>query len=300
MKEEFSKALAAVLKFEGGKVNNPKDPGGKTNQGITQRTYDAYRAKHGQTKRDVYTMTDEERDDIYKSQYWDLVKGDDLPPGVGFAVFDGAVNSGVSQSAKWLQGALGALYKGKIDGIIGAGTLTAAQSVNDHDALILAMENRRMDFLKALSTWDEFKTGWTSRVKQVVATGQAWARGSVGPNIYYSPGMDTKAPLDEAKPLPYKAWVDAIIGGGAAVAAAATALQTQIDSIQQQLGPLMNGPLGASVPWLSTINHWLALGALGCSIVGGMYRYYITTYDAKLKEALDLHSGMLAPEERKP
>ncbi|MFC0282394.1 glycosyl hydrolase 108 family protein [Camelimonas abortus] len=69
---------------------------------------------------------------IYRQQYWEKIRGDDLPPGVDYVVFDGAVNSGVAQSAKWLQRALGV----RVDGIIGNATIAACWDVKDHDALI--------------------------------------------------------------------------------------------------------------------------------------------------------------------
>lgn len=298
MKDEFDKAMAIELQFEGGKVNDPDDPGGKTNQGITQRTYDAYRVKLGQPKRDVYTMTNAERDAIYKTQYWDKIMGDDMPPGIAFVVFDGAVNSGVSQSVKWLQGALGPLYTGKIDGLIGAKTIAGIKATNDHDALIARILERRMAFLQALKGWEKYKNGWSSRVRQVLATGQAWAAGSVGPNIVTVPDMHEKANLEEAKPLPWKGWVDSIIGGAAALAAATMALQTQIDVVQRQLEPFLNGPLGTSLPWLSSINHWLTVAGIVAGAIAGCYRFYLTNYDAKLKAALDLRSGLESPEDR--
>lgn len=116
---EFDRCMTKLLVHEGGKADNPKDPGGRTNQGVIQRTYDAWRRRKGLPVRDVYLMTASERDEIYRTQYWDAIKADELPPGVSYVVFDGSVNSGVSQSVKWLQRALGAVYTGKVDGVIG-------------------------------------------------------------------------------------------------------------------------------------------------------------------------------------
>jgi lysozyme family protein len=88
MKESFKKAMVHVLKYEGGKVDDPQDPGGRTNQGVTQKTFNAYLASKKQKPRDVYTMKDAERDDIYRSRYWNEAKGDQLPPGIDFVIFD--------------------------------------------------------------------------------------------------------------------------------------------------------------------------------------------------------------------
>ena len=102
MTDKFKEALARVLVHEGGEVHNPKDPGGRTNKGITQRVYNAWRTRSHLPIRDVYLISDTEVESIYRSQYWDVIKGDQLPPGVDYAVFDGAMNSGPKQSVKCL------------------------------------------------------------------------------------------------------------------------------------------------------------------------------------------------------
>lgn len=132
----FDRALPHVLIHEGGKVNHPKDPGGRTNRGITQRVYNAWRSKSNRPPRDVYQIDDMEVAAIYRFQYWDAVMGDRLPEGVGYVVFDGAVNSGPKQSIKWLQRALGSIYTGAIDGVMGTITLDAVAAYDDHDDLV--------------------------------------------------------------------------------------------------------------------------------------------------------------------
>lgn len=95
--------------------------------------------------RSVQKLTAPERDAIYRRQYWDAIKGDKLPAGVDYVVFDGAVNSGPKQSIKWLQRALGSAYRGQIDGVIGLATFAALEATEDHDALIDRICDRRMD-----------------------------------------------------------------------------------------------------------------------------------------------------------
>ena len=124
--DRFRDALARVLVHEGGKVDHPADPGGRTNKGVTQRVYNAWRTKSYLPLRDVYLISDLEVEAIYRFQYWDAIKGDQLPPGIGYVVLDGAVNSGPKQSAKWLQRALG-FEPSQVDGMIGSVTLNAAQ-----------------------------------------------------------------------------------------------------------------------------------------------------------------------------
>ena len=157
MLENFVTSLETVLKHEGGYVDHPKDPGGRTNMGITQAVYEKYLNR---------TVTEEEMKNIkigdvriiYKENYWDKVKGDDLPSGVDFCVFDWAVNSGVSRASKALQKIIGA----KADGVIGPNTLKAVESA-DSEIIIQQLTEAREDFYKRLSTFDTFGKGWLSR-----------------------------------------------------------------------------------------------------------------------------------------
>jgi lysozyme family protein len=139
VKEDFDTAMPVLLVSEGGLVDNKKDPGGRTNKGVTQRVYNGFRRNSGNPIRDVSLIEDVEVFAIYRANYWDAVKGDELPLGVSYVVFDGAVNSGPMQATKWLQRALGV----KVDGHIGQATIAAAIDHPDHDALIAAMCEQR-------------------------------------------------------------------------------------------------------------------------------------------------------------
>jgi lysozyme family protein len=172
MKANYAECLRRVLVHEGGRVNHPKDPGGATNQGVTQRVYDAYRLNRGQAKRHVFVMTDAERDAIYREQYWDVIRGDDLPSGLDYAVFDFAVNSGCVRAAKALQSAL----KVKADGVIGNVTLQAARRINDRKDLVSRICLARLSWLQNLtSLWKVFGRGWRKRVVAVRETAMAMA-----------------------------------------------------------------------------------------------------------------------------
>lgn len=162
MNGNFEKALALVLEHEGGYVNHPKDPGGATNKGVTQAVYDAYRKMRGRGPMSVKFITGEELRAIYKFQYWDKVHGDFLPVGLDYAVFDFAVNSGVTRASKYLQAVLGVAQ----DGQIGAKTLAA---IHSSTAVINALCDRRMGFLRNLKTFLTFGKGWTRRVTDVRA-----------------------------------------------------------------------------------------------------------------------------------
>lgn len=158
MKSNYEASLAFTLAYEGGYVNHPRDPGGETNKGVTKRVYDAYRAKKGKPPQSVRNISDAEVQEIYRRQYWDAVRGDELPKGVDATVFDLAVNSGQGRAVKTLQQALGV----KVDGNLGMATVAAANAA-DRAKLIRAIMDRREGFLKSLKTFPTFGKGWMRR-----------------------------------------------------------------------------------------------------------------------------------------
>lgn len=184
METNFKSALEHVLVHEGGWADHPKDPGGATMKGVTLVTY---RRHFGQdkSKDDLRNITDEQLGQIYRSGYWDKCRCDDLPSGVDYAVFDAAVNSGPGRSAKWLQAAVGATQ----DGGIGPNTLS---KVGEHDPIqvINAMCDRRLSFLRSLSTWSTFGKGWGRRVEGVRATALAMAGGNTPVIEEITPSVD--------------------------------------------------------------------------------------------------------------
>lgn len=268
MVNEFERSMPKILIHEGGKVDDKNDPGGRTNQGVIQRTYDSYRRRKGLPLRDVYKMTDTERNEIYREQYWDLFKGDELPAGVSYVVFDGAVNSGVKQSVIWLQRALGV----NADGIVGNQTIAALNVHPDHDKLIADILQRRMAFLKALKTWKFYKNGWTRRVNDVRATGQAWAMGSVGPAIEFIPNGNKKAFIADAKSLPSTGTADASTGAGG--------ISVTIAQATEQLTPLTN------IDFIAKAVAALTIAGVVVTVGGIGYRIWAKRRAAQLKEAL--------------
>lgn len=167
----FKPSLQLVLAHEGGFSNHPRDPGGATNKGVTQKVYDAYRKSRGLALRSVRFIEDSELDAIYRLSYWNKVDGDRLPAGIDYAVFDYAVNSGVSKAVKDLQRTVNAMLPKstpslKVDGILGDTTLSAVcdQAAEQEIDFIHEYCARRMKFLKSLSTFSDFGKGWTRRV----------------------------------------------------------------------------------------------------------------------------------------
>ncbi|MGX9981117.1 glycoside hydrolase family 108 protein [Methylobacterium fujisawaense] len=165
----FERALALVLVHEGGYVDHPADPGGATNLGITIGTLSGWLGRPA-TKAEVRALTKATVAPIYRKNYWDAVRGDELPAGVDYCVFDFAVNSGKGRALPSLQRAIGVADDGKIGPI----TLAAARA-KDAGQTVERICADRLAFLKRLSTWPTFGKGWSSRVQGVRAEALALA-----------------------------------------------------------------------------------------------------------------------------
>ena len=161
MKENFDEALKPILHDEGGYVDHPKDPGGRTNLGCTQRVWEEW-VGHPVDEKAMRGLTPELVAPLYKAKYWDRIKGDELPTGVDYVVFDAAINSGPGRAAKWLQTVVGAVP----DGAIGAGTLAKVAAMPAAD-IVEKYQETRLQFLQSLQTWDTFGKGWGRRVAEV-------------------------------------------------------------------------------------------------------------------------------------
>lgn len=161
MKDNFDAALKAILHHEGGFSDHPQDPGGMTNLGVTKRVWEEW-VGHEVDEKTMRGLTPEIVGPMYKAKYWDKIKGDDLPAGVDYCVFDAAVNSGPGRAVKWLQGCVGVDQ----DGGIGPKTL-AAVAAFDPKELVEDYAKRRLSFLMDLKTWPTFGKGWGRRVAEV-------------------------------------------------------------------------------------------------------------------------------------
>lgn len=135
---EYEKALVPLLQAEGGFVDDPDDSGGATNFGITQAVYDRYRRSKGLKERSVKVISQEEVSEIYYTNYWIKAKCHKLPDKLDLVHFDSAVNHGVGQAGKLLQGCVGA----KVDGVIGPKTLLAISKVPVNKVVIRYVVSR--------------------------------------------------------------------------------------------------------------------------------------------------------------
>lgn len=154
----FDQAFDELLKHEGGFSNHAADPGGATRYGITEAVARqvGYRGNMEDLPMDLAKR-------IYREQYWNPIRADELPPIVRYAVFDAAVNSGVYQAAKWLQRAAGAMD----DGVIGPKTLERVNNL-DQNKLLRTMLSVRLKFMTDLKTWQAFGRGWARRIADIM------------------------------------------------------------------------------------------------------------------------------------
>ena len=158
--QNYQACLDMILHHEGGYVNHPKDPGGETNLGVTKRVYEDW----GGTK-DMKDLEVEDVAPIYRKNYWDRIKADDLPSGLDLCVFDFGVNAGTGRAAKYLQTMIGTVA----DGGIGPNTLRALANYVESEGVEAAIKNyqaERQSYYESLSTFETFGRGWTRRVKE--------------------------------------------------------------------------------------------------------------------------------------
>ena len=164
MIENFDKAMQHVLKEEGGYVNHPADPGGRTNLGVTQRVWEEW-VGHPVDEKQMKALVAADVIPLYQRKYWNATRCNELPSGIDLCVFDTAVNSGPGRAVKLLQGCVGTVT----DGAIGPKTIAAVNQFKG-DALITLIENycdARLAFLIGLPTWSTFGRGWTNRVNRL-------------------------------------------------------------------------------------------------------------------------------------
>jgi lysozyme family protein len=160
----YAECLRRLLLSEGGFVNDPRDPGGATNFGITLADARAY-WKRTATADDVRLMPRGVACEIYRLKYWDALNCDFLPPGVDYSVFDYGVNSGTIRSGKVLRRVLAL----PIDDWQVTPEVLAKVKTLHAASVVTAINNERMAFLMALKTWTHFGNGWSARVKSVRA-----------------------------------------------------------------------------------------------------------------------------------
>jgi len=171
MKDNFEHSLEMILKHEGLFSNHKDDKGGATMRGVTQAVYEDW-IDAPVTVDDMKALTVADVTPIYKRNYWDRAKCDELPSGVDFAVFDLCVNGGVGRGAKMLQKVVGVPQ----DGAIGPKTLGAVGRMDPED-IIEQYAAEREAFYRRLNTFDTFGRGWLRRNEETRAAALKMAGG---------------------------------------------------------------------------------------------------------------------------
>jgi lysozyme family protein len=159
MTKNFRDCLELVLKSEGGYIDHPKDPGGRTNLGVTQRVWEEW-IGHPATEKDMRELTPAIVAPMYEMRYWRTSYCEKLPRGLDLLVFSMAVNAGAGRSVKLLQDAIGVLP----DGVIGPNTMAKINEANV-ETLIDKFSEARTAYYKGLKLFPVFGVGWLRRTE---------------------------------------------------------------------------------------------------------------------------------------
>lgn len=152
----YDAAMIRVFADEGGYTNDPQDPGGATNWGIT--IFDARKYwKPNATAADVKAMPKTVAADIYRAHYATPIRYDDLPAGFDYSMLDASINSGQGRAVPWGAKALGS-NSSTVDSVV-----TLSRAASDKVALIQTYWALRLSFLHGLRTWSHFGVGWGRR-----------------------------------------------------------------------------------------------------------------------------------------
>ena len=157
MRHNFNDAIKLTLKWEGVVLtDDPDDHGGLTIYGISKNAY---------PDEDIVNLTIDRAIELYKQDYWDKCRCDDLPEGVDIFVFDMSVNHGVYRASKTLQYAVGATQ----DGIIGSKTVAATNNLHPRDVIEKLAAGRSYHYMKAVTKGNniKFAKGWANRLMNV-------------------------------------------------------------------------------------------------------------------------------------
>ena len=159
----FEVALKFVLRWEGGFVDHPNDPGGRTNRGVTQTVYDAWRARQRLPKLDVKQIGDHEVAAIYHGDYWLPSGCEALADQLALVQFDTAVNMGTKRAIRLLQGCAGC----GVDGSFGPATLGAVGTCDSGTLLKNYCDQREATYRRLAAKNPKlsvFLNGWLNRL----------------------------------------------------------------------------------------------------------------------------------------
>lgn len=187
MSSTFDAAFAFAMRAEGKLSKDPDDPGGLTYRGIAMAKNPGWPGwktvlavlSRPITADQINRILDADQylqglvQSFYRSQFWDKIDGDQLPPPDAFFLFDGAVNCGCHRAIEWLQRAVGT----SVDGVLGPATLAAAAA---HPDVLHAIEQARENYYRSMDNpnrtddlFDRFGRGWLSRSQAAEAAARS-------------------------------------------------------------------------------------------------------------------------------
>lgn len=239
----FHRALKHVLEMEGGFTDDPYDPGGPTNKGITLEVFAGWKgvtidaASRARVVDELKRIPDDAVRAIYDARYWRPGRCAALPPALAIFHFDACVNHGVGGAARLLQEALGE----NVDGDIGPETLAVVKQRSNSITLEAYAEVRRARY-RALPHFWRFGRGWLNRVETTLAAARAEAIRSTNDDKATTKGTEDMM-QDPTKtvetPGDGKWWVESKTIWGALITAAAAVVPV--------LGPLIGLELSGEV-----------------------------------------------------
>jgi lysozyme family protein len=148
----FDTVFERTIGHEGQYSNDPRDPGGETNWGISKRSHPNLIIK---------SLTREQAKDIYLYEFWNIIEADTLPDSVAYQVFDFAVNSGIETAIRYFQRTLNVAD----DGNFGSESKAAMKKMTEPD-MIMNLNAERLEFMTKLKNWPNASRGWARRIAQ--------------------------------------------------------------------------------------------------------------------------------------
>ena len=263
----YAQCAAITLNVEGRWSDDPHDPGGPTMKGVTIRVFAGFlgvpltKDNWDEVKARLRRITDADMHAIYKRNYWDPIRADELPAGVDLAAFDFAINSGVAQASKCVQRAAGST---RADGHIGMSTLAAVRARNPQ-VVIRDMMTERRNFLRGLPTFWRFGKGWMVRCDEVErrALADAAQVPTALPVMEADPDPDTVS-VEQGRAYPQDPmppWQTEVTLTGGGSTGIATEVSTAISRMQEF------SVRGFAIALLSSPTFWISTIAL----VSGLY-----------------------------
>ena len=164
----FDLFLPILLKFEGGYVDDPEDPGGETNKGITMATF--RQCSHellgvDPTSDNLKALTDAQAGIIYKARYWDAMQGDAINlQDLANIVCDFYVNAGTHATTLLQQVMNGMGANLVVDGKIGPASVQVLNGL-DQKEVYRQYKRGRIRYYQGLGQkYPRFLQGWLNRV----------------------------------------------------------------------------------------------------------------------------------------